>query len=99
MESAILGDDINYVSYIENMLIELDAPVKQGYDLELRGPMETRIFYDFLNETLRRHHIHKTLEAQLLNHEQYIEKEEIINDKERRDNDTNPETGRPPEEA
>ena len=53
-ESAIMGNDKAYKSYLIGMINELNNSIGKGYDVIIPGPMESRIFLDFLNEALRR---------------------------------------------
>lgn len=52
--SAIMGDDKAYKSYLIGMINELHDSIGKGYDVIIPSPMESRIFLDFLNESLRR---------------------------------------------
>jgi hypothetical protein len=61
-ESAILGKDEKYLEYLESVINDIETPINEGYDIEMRGPMDTRVFLDFLYETLRRFHLYKNSE-------------------------------------
>ena len=58
-ESALLGNDQSYESYLNGMIEELNRAVGKGADVVFEGPMESRIFLDFLHEALRRYYINK----------------------------------------
>ena len=58
-ESALLSNDKSYESYLNGMIEELNRAVGKGADVVFEGPMESRIFLDFLQEALRRYYINK----------------------------------------
>ena len=58
-ESALLGNDDSYESYLNGMIEELNRAVGKGADVIFEGPMESRIFLDFLHESLRRYYVNK----------------------------------------
>lgn len=58
-ESALLSNDQSYESYLNGMIEALNRAVGRGSDIMIEGPMESRIFLDFLHEALRRYYINK----------------------------------------
>lgn len=58
-ESALLSNDQSYESYLNGMIEALNRAVGRGSDIIIEGPMESRIFLDFLHEALRRYYINK----------------------------------------
>lgn len=58
-ESALLSNDQSYESYLNGMIESLNRAVGRGSDIIIEGPMESRIFLDFLHEALRRYYINK----------------------------------------
>jgi hypothetical protein len=52
--SAILDTDEKYKNYVEGLIDNIRRPIGKGYDVVFKGPIETRYFLDFLEETLRR---------------------------------------------
>ena len=58
-ESALLGNDESYESYLNGMIEELSRGIGKGMDVTIEGPVESRIFLDFLHEALRRFYVNK----------------------------------------
>lgn len=58
-ESALLSKDESYESYLNGMIEALSSPIGKGAEVIIEGPMESRIFLDFLHEALRRYYVNK----------------------------------------
>lgn len=60
-QSAVMGSDIAYESYIKGMIEIVERPTGKGHDINIPGPIESRYFLDFLYEALRRQELYKEI--------------------------------------
>lgn len=57
--SAEFENDNNYCDLMNDLIAVLDDCILHGYDMQIVGPMQTRILLDWLCETRRRFYVNK----------------------------------------